>query len=219
MGRFEQNGHFDESTVTSVDEYGRTSDEDLLRKFRAGDKEAFSELIERYRYVMTRYLYRFTGDTHESEDLFSDLCLTLMKVEHKFEVTRKFRPWFYALAGNKGIDFMRKGNSRRKILLEAEIRREASSADVSHNDFDGLDSIHDSEPETLALLISRESRDLVWEKVRELPSRQSVVIRQYLQEMEYDDIAREEGIPVGTVKSRLNGAKLRLRRMLSIDNL
>ena len=79
-----------------------TPDERLFEQYRAGALDAFRQLVERYRNDLVRFLYRLTGSAHAAEDVFQDTFLQVHTSAASFDTSRRFKPWLFTIAANKG---------------------------------------------------------------------------------------------------------------------
>ena len=182
------------------------TDEELLIRFRdSGDREAFEQLVHRYERELFSYLRRYLGDAELAEDTFQAAFLQVFLKVEQFEVGRRFRPWLYTVATNQAIDAQRRNKRHRTISLD----RQHSGDDESVGKL--VDLLAADTPDPLANANGTERRDWVRQAVTQLPeSMQSVVNLVYYQGMKYREAADVLGVPVGTVKSRLHTAILKL---------
>ncbi len=187
------------------------SDEQLLARFREGEEEAFEVLVKRYEGELYGYLRRYLGDGSLADDVFQNTFLQIFIKIDQYELGRPVRPWLYTIATNQAIDMLRR-NGRHQLLSLDQDRDEEAGCDL---------------PQLLSLLVSRtpgpldqvqgeERRQLVRDAVDRLPDfLKKVVILAYYQGLKYRDVAEILGIPVGTVKSRLHAALVRLQEAWS----
>lgn len=176
------------------------SDEEVFVSFRDGDAAAYRVLIERYHDDLLRFLTRLVGDRAAAEDLFQETFLQVHLSADTFDETRRFRPWLFTIAANKGRDLLRKRKRRRTVELSAPIRgsdRGSSMVDLLEIDVPSPDAQMD--------LAERDS--LVQNALDELgPALREVLLLGYFQRLSYQQIAEDLGIPLGTVKSRMHAA-------------
>jgi RNA polymerase sigma-70 factor (ECF subfamily) len=91
------------------------SDEELVSAYRGGDAAAFEELVRRHHDDLIRFLIRLTGNRAVAEDAFQDTFLQVHVSADTFDTSRRFKPWLFTIAANKGRDALRR-NARRKAL-------------------------------------------------------------------------------------------------------
>ena len=190
------------------------TDEELLAVYRqalsggqAGTgRLAFAELVRRYERELYSYLRRYLGDAVLAEDAFQATFLQVHLKCDQFEEGRKVRPWLYTIATNQAIDSQRRNKRHRVMSLD---RRNYQDDDQVGTLIDLLVS-DEAGPE--ARLESDERRDWVREAVSQLPpTLLAAVTLIYYQGMKYREAAEILDVPVGTVKSRLHAALLKLQ--------
>jgi len=178
----------------------RISDEKLFERYRRGDDEALRTLIERYRDDLFRFLYRLVGDRATAEDVFQDTFLQIHLSADRFDATRRFRPWLFTIAANKGRDSLRKKGRRQTMELSAPVGGDDSGAAF-------VDLMEIDVPEPDARLDREELDGLVQRALGGMsPLMREVLLLAYFQRLSYAQIAEDLGIPLGTVKSRLHAA-------------
>ncbi|WP_246119909.1 RNA polymerase sigma factor [Blastopirellula retiformator] len=182
------------------------SDEDLILGYReTGDRELFECLVNRYERELFNYLRRYLNDAEMAEDAFQATFLQVHLKCESFEEGRRFRPWLYTIATNQAIDAQRRSKRHRMISLDRSGRDDA-------DEIGGLvDLLVSGEPAPAAQIDDAERQTYMQEAVKQLPeSLQEVVILVYYQGLKYREAADVLGIPVGTVKSRLHSAVVKL---------
>ena len=184
---------------------GGVSDEELLRKCGAGgDADAFAALVRRYEQELFSYLRRYLGSAEMAEDVFQATFLQVHLKKEQFEEGRRFRPWLYTIATNQAIDAQRRNRRHRMVSLD---NRTGGEDDVGSlvEMLSGSDRTADVQME------DEEAREWVRAAVDDLPETlRSALTLVYNQGMKYREAADVLGIPVGTVKSRLHAALLKL---------
>lgn len=182
------------------------ADEELLLRYRkSGDREAFADLVERYERELYNYLYRYTGSAEMAEDAFQATFLQVHLKCDQFEPSRKVRPWLYAIATNQAIDAQRRNRRHRVASLDRINSR--------HDEDLGklMDLLVSEEPDPYAAADAQEEQHWVRREIDGLPDHLRAVIGLvYFQGMKYREAAEALSIPVGTVKSRLHAAVLKL---------
>jgi RNA polymerase sigma-70 factor, ECF subfamily len=182
------------------------SDEQLLIRLRDGDREVFGSLVRRYERELYGYLRRYLGDDDLADDVFQTTFLAVFRKIKQYEPGRPARPWLYAIATNQAIDALRKQNRR------AEHRADLLVAQDDEGELRPLFELlpaPDAAPPDYADLA--EQRELVRAAVDRLPGLlREVILLAYFQGMKYRDIAEVLDIPLGTVKSRLHAALVKL---------
>lgn len=194
-----------ESGTAIAERIPRTSDEDLLLRYReTKDKAAFSELVHRYERELYGYLRRYLRDAHLAQDIFQATFIQVHQKADLFEEGRRFRPWLYSMATHLAIDVMRKRGRRAAVSLE---RRRPGEGDGGAP----LDVLESETPGPLAELEDEEQRERVRNAVDRLPEHlRDVVMLVYFQGLKYSETADALDVPLGTVKSRIHAALAKL---------
>jgi RNA polymerase sigma-70 factor (ECF subfamily) len=179
-----------------------TTDADLLSRCRAGDEAAWHELVAQHTRKVFGLAYRFTGRVDEAEDLTQEVFVKVYQMLGRYrESDGAFSGWLATVARNHAIDNYRRRRQERLRRDDDEQRLERTPADVEH---------------PVTRLERQERVQLVHSGLRSLPvDLRLPLILCDLQGLSYDVIASELQLPLGTVKSRINRARLELAKRLS----
>ena len=176
------------------------TDEELLAAHIDGDSSAFQDLMGRYNNDLLHFLIRFVGSTAAAEDVFQETFLQIHISAETFDPSRRFKPWLFTIAANKGRDWHRNHSKRTVLSLSQEI-----GGDGEGTRFIDLMEADQELPD--AKLLDSEQKDSIRKAVDELPSHlREILLLSYFQQMSYVQIADSLQIPLGTVKSRLHSA-------------
>lgn len=174
------------------------TDEQLVALYlEKREPQHFEALMRRYERELYTFLRRFLGNAQHAEDVFQGTFLLVHLRIEQFEPGKRFRPWLYAIASNKAIDFMRRNK-----------RHQMASLDQTSRTGDSEESIVQRLPSSLVgpdeIAMGNETQSRVRAAVRELnePTQQLIQLAFY-QGLKYADIAEILQIPLGTVKSRV----------------
>jgi len=176
-------------------------DTKLLKRYAAGEEEAFQELMVRYRDSVYAFLRRFLSRSDLVEDVFQETFLQLFVSRDTFDVSRPLRPWLFTIAANKAKDALRRMQRTEATQLGNMFESEESTIDDVLNALDHDprmpydDLIRDERAESVKRTLAR-----MPEKLRE------IILLAYFHKFSYAEIAGILGIPIGTVKSRLHTA-------------
>lgn len=175
------------------------TDEQLVRRYVKGEREALRQIIDRYQVDLMRFLVRLTGSRDAAEDAFQDTFLQLHLSAARFDTSRRLRPWLFTIAANKARDGLRK-KARQPLLVLSKPVGDSDGAEM-------VDLLEIDIPSPSAGMLSSEQQRLVDRAVAQLshPLRE-VLLLAYFQRLSYAQIAEELDIPLGTVKSRLHAA-------------
>ena len=156
-------------------------------------------LVNAYSKRVFNLAYQFAGSYQEAEDLTQDIFIKLYGALPKYDPGRDFTAWLLTLARNQLIDAYRKTKWEKKGREGFEERDWPAGASA--------------DPE--AGLEAAASRKIVWESLGLLsPELRLAIILRDIQDKSYDEAAEVLGIPVGTLKSRINRGRLQLARII-----
>jgi len=170
----------------------------LVARARTGDREAFAELVRRYQRLVFAVSYRLLGDPDLAEDVVQDTFIRAFFSLERFRGTT-MRAWLLRIAHNAALDQLRARARRPTVPLEQA---------GEHAAFD----LPESSIEQAGLRAALEAA------LAALPVEQrAVVVLADVEGLPYEEIAQALGLPLGTVKSRLARARVRLRTLLQSD--
>jgi RNA polymerase sigma-70 factor (ECF subfamily) len=178
----------------------------LIERSRGGDRAAFDQLVSKHQQRAYQYAYRLTRDPEEAADVVAESFIRMYKALDNFKGDSAFTTWMYRIATNCFLDIRKKKRSKPAISLEATVQ--TSDGEVAYQFEDTSASPHDEAERT-------ETMSAVQDAIELLPEYQRAIIIMYHAEMQsYEEIAATLNLPIGTVKSRLNRARLSLRNLL-----
>jgi RNA polymerase sigma-70 factor, ECF subfamily len=183
------------------------SDENLLAQLREGERAVFALLVKRYERELFGYLRRYLGDDDLADDVFQNTFVQVYLKIRQYEPGRAARPWLYAIATNQAIDALRRRN-RRTADRPADAVAAVDEDGEPRPLFEMLPAAGAAPPDVAE---RSEERQRVRRAVAQLPEllRQAVLLV-YFQGLKYQEAAEILEIPVGTVKSRLHAAIVKL---------
>lgn len=187
------------------------SDEELLSRYRdEGRTGDFEALVRRYERELFRYLARYLGNPALADDVFQNTILQVHLKRGLYEDGRPVRPWLYSIATHQAVDALRKAGRHPTVSLD----QRAGGGEDAGNAGALVDLLVGDETGPLAELQGRERQQWVRDSVARLPEtlRQTLILA-YHQDLKYREIAEILKIPVGTVKSRLHAALVKLQEM------
>ncbi|MBN1560224.1 sigma-70 family RNA polymerase sigma factor [candidate division KSB1 bacterium] len=179
------------------------SDEELIRRFQEDDFAAYNAIVHRYKDQLLNFAYRFLGNVEEAEDIVQETFLRLYRNKHAYRQIAKFSTWIYTIAGNLAKTELRKRKRRRVVSI----------SDMGFEDKDH--EIKDELANTEQVANSALTEKIIQQAIDELPPRfRQVIILRDIQELSYEEVGSILRIPLGTVKSRVNRARLKLQAKL-----
>jgi RNA polymerase sigma-70 factor, ECF subfamily len=166
------------------------------------NKEAFHILYEELKIPLYKLVYSMIKDKEKTADIIQDTFIKVIRKIHQLQDIKKLRHWVFRIAVNSTINVL---NKDKRISLPGD-DFDAISDRKSANDFQ-LSKEDDQE----------EMRYLVLELVERLPVKQRIVFNlKYVENFKEQEIAEILDIPVGTVKSRLNISRERIKDWMKV---
>ena len=170
------------------------TDDELLRRMRCGDEQAFLVLYRRLQGPIYRFALQMTGITAVAEDVAQEVFLALIRNNCGYDVSRgALSAYLFGIA--------------RKLVLRHIERNRATAADGFEAEAGRLRSFATSD-DPMADLLHHETMTELRRAVVSLPKRyREVVVLCDLEELDYTQAAKLLGCPIGTVRSRLHRAR------------
>jgi RNA polymerase sigma-70 factor (ECF subfamily) len=188
------------------------SDEQLFQRYTDGDERGFRLLMERYEPRIQGFLRKRLNDEERVEDLTQDTFLRIHRARDSYDPSRKFSTWIHTIANNLLKNEFR-NRSRRRETNFSEMRPESTGSGAPSRPVEFESTGMDPEQETYRSEL-REAIDTAIGRMDE-HHRIPFVMRE-VDDLSYEEIAEAIGIPVGTVKSRLNRARNSFRSLLPV---
>jgi len=188
------------------------TDEQLFQRYTQGDGNGFRLLVERYQPRIQGFLRKRLNDEERVEDLTQDTFLRIHRARESYDPSRKFSTWIHTIANNLLKNEFR-NRSRRRETTFSELRPEVSASGAPSRPVEFAATGHNPEREAYRAEL-RQAIDMAIERMDE-HHRIPFVMRE-VEDRTYEEIAEEIGIPVGTVKSRLNRARNSFRMLLPV---
>jgi len=181
----------------------KLTDEEVIRRFQAGDEAAFEELVHRYANRLMNFAYRFVLDRQEAEDIVQDTFLKVYQNRHAYREIAKFSTWIYTITANLAKTILRKRRNR-KLFYFSRLGPEDHEVDFPSQDTPPGERVE-----------GQFSEQMIQKAIEKLPEhfRTAIILRD-IQDLSYEEISNIVGAPLGTVKSRINRARLRLQEEL-----
>ena len=170
-----------------------------------GDRNAFAELVERYRPAIFRIVYRTLGNTADSEDAVQEVFIRAIVSLSRYDRRYPFAPWILKIASNYCIDQIRRRKARKyklwSDLSEAEERKALWNMSSQPHKQDSTQEDRDKYLEFAQLLLNRLK-----------PKRRMAFILREIEGREYEEVAAILGIPETTARVRVWRARNDLNR-------
>jgi RNA polymerase sigma-70 factor (ECF subfamily) len=171
-------------------------DQEVIQKVKAGDREAFAALVEKYHRPLLNFIYHLLGDPSAVEDIGQEVFLSAYQSLGRFDPGRgtPFSAWLFTIARNRVYDTLRK--KRPVFPLE----------DFFH--------LPGKEPGPEETLLAKERAEAIRKCLKILPENHRRALLDHLEGFTPSDMARRGRLPEGTVKARLFRAKQTLKLLL-----
>ena len=179
-------------------------DELLLCRAQSGDPEAFERLMEPLEQLVWRVCWHYTGNREAAEDCGQEAMIRIWRNLANYRGEWALESWVYRIAANCCMDWLRKKKRDQSVSMEPMVEQ-------------GFDPADDA-PGTEAQVVAKDERQRLREAIALLPEdqREALILTQ-LEKVPYEEAARALGVSEGTVKSRVNRAKARLKEILSAE--
>jgi RNA polymerase sigma-70 factor (ECF subfamily) len=185
----------------------RNTDDELIKKARAGSPGAFKKLVEAYYEMVYAVAYGVLGNREESKDTTQEVFLKVFREIYKFEGKSKFSSWLYRITVNAAIDLARKRRPYQSLEKE-EVEEEGHA---------GAERFSDPHPGPREMLSKEEEKQMVNRALEQLtPEHRAVLVLREWEDLSYEEIAEALGIDRGTVMSRLHYGRKKLAEILEV---
>lgn len=179
-----------------------TTDYELAQMSAAGDMSAFEELYERHSRRVYSLCLRMTANTAEAEDLAQEVFIQLHRKVGSFRGESQFTTWLHRLTVNQVLMyFRRKGSRSEQVTEDGESPQQI---------------VQGTEDPSRMRVVDRIALD---KAVGQLPpGYRAVFVLHDVEGHEHEEVARLLGCSVGTSKSQLHKARMKLRHLLRQQN-
>lgn len=170
----------------------------LLGRIRDRDERAIEELYARYSGPLYSLAYQVTGGDRFAQDVIQEVFVAVWKDAGRFDPARgALGPWLFSLARHKAIDLVRREANIRRRTADVDLEFEQSDDDVDQEAWQNI------------------RRDRVRAALDELPDAQRTALElAFFSGLTHVEVADRLGIPLGTAKTRIRTALLKLRDVL-----
>lgn len=176
----------------------------LVNRCQRGDLSAYDELMQRYEKKVYALCFRMTGNSDDAADLAQEAFLKAFRALPSFKGQSQFSTWLFRIVTNTCLDDRRK-RSRRPVSVSLD-------KPVDTGDGEMQIALPAGDPDPLSTALAAELQAEIQGLLNKLPPGQKIiVVMRDLEGYSYEEIAAALQLNVGTVKSRLNRARARLR--------
>jgi RNA polymerase sigma factor (sigma-70 family) len=180
-----------------MDEQRLKSDEMLVAEVLSGRQAAFVELVEQYQGLVSHLVFRVVQDQSDREEVSQDVFVKVHKQLRTFQFRSKLSTWISRIAYNTAISHI---NKRRLTTVEYDLEEATPESGPAEE------------------MSEVQLKTFIHKKMKKLTTVEKTVLTLYhLEEMLVSDIAQVMMRPEGTVKSDLYRARMKLRKMIRIE--
>jgi RNA polymerase sigma-70 factor (ECF subfamily) len=179
---------------------------EAVRLLTQGDSNALQFLYQRYASGILALLSRMLGSSAEAEEQLQEVFWVLWREAARFDPERgSLRAWLYTMARRRALDILRARQSRPQPGHEEDVSQSPSRQNEKSDETPEQSASHN------------ERANAVSEAIAQLPAKQREVLDlAYFQGLSQYEIAAKLNVPIGTIKSRVRDAMIRLRQPLSV---
>jgi len=185
-------------------DYREFTDEQLILMLQIDeDIKAFDKIVLRYKDRIINFIFQYTNNRDDAEDLAQDSFLKLYRYRDKYKEIAKFSTWFYTIVINTVRNNYNKGKNFIPVSFE----------DMDESDLETGDSIYysdefdDADEKEKKIECLKKAFDMLDNTFKE------IILLRYTEGLEYEKISEILGIPTGTVKSRINRGREHLKNI------
>ncbi|BCW99676.1 MAG: sigma-70 family RNA polymerase sigma factor [Armatimonadota bacterium] len=184
----------------------RAEERALIERCRQHDLEAFDELVRLYERRIFNFALRLSGNHHDAEDITVETFIRVFNAIANFRGDATFSTWLFRIAHNVFLDMRKKERAHPHTSLQDVL--ELDESEVTRQ-------VEDPAPLPERMAEDAELSQILRRAIDELPDYQKTMVLLYhTQNKSYEEIAEIMHLPIGTVKSRLNRARIALKSKL-----
>ena len=176
--------------------FSRLTDEELVEEVRSADQELYRYVVARYQEKLLRYATYLTGDSDSAKDAVQTAFIKAFQNLRSFDIKKKFSSWLYRIVHNEAMNAIKKHH--QAIGLDTD-------------QWHLLPSHHDIEAE----YSRKELQTYIRKTLNKLPVEYKAPITLFfLENRSYEEISDILRLPVGTVGTRINRGKARIKQLM-----
>ncbi|MFO7799009.1 sigma-70 family RNA polymerase sigma factor [Rhodohalobacter sp.] len=191
--------------ASKVSDLRQMSDEDVMEQLQSGVVEAFDIIVQRYKDRLHNFLYRYTHNHEDCEDLVQETFLRVYRSRMSYERIAKLSTWMYTIALNLAKSMYKKKQRMSLVSIHAD------ESDPDDFEMQITDTVILQDDE-LHLKLSVQELERALQELNE-DFREAVILRD-IQQLTYEEIAEITDTAMGTVKSRINRGRQQLQEII-----
>jgi len=174
-------------------DFAKLSDQDIVKLVTTKDKQLYSHLISRYQDKLLRYVNYLTGHDFSAQDIVQETFIKAYINLNSFNLKKKFSSWIYRIAHNQTMDSFKKHKQEIPLLEDMD-----------------LDSGQDLEDDAIKLELKKHTKNCL--SLMPLNYREPLSLY-YLEDRSYQEISDILRLPIGTIGTRINRAKILMKKI------
>ncbi len=187
------------------------SDEQLIIAYSRGDEAAIETLIARHLDATYTFVSRYVWTAGDAEDITQDVFLRAWKNLKKFDRTKSFKTWLFAIAKNASLNWIKK----KKPSLFSEFSVKNAHGETEGGEAFFADTRMDQSPLPDELFARADRTLQLVGAIEKLPQAQRTVLElRHYDEYSFREIGESLGEPLNTVKSRYRRALAALKKLV-----
>ncbi|NLK39381.1 MAG: sigma-70 family RNA polymerase sigma factor [Clostridiales bacterium] len=190
-----------------------TATSELIKCAVKGDFEAFGELVRMYERFVYNLAFKFSFSEQDAYDISQEVFIKVWRSLSTFRFDCEFSTWLYRITHNTCLDYSRK-RTRTAAISMTECPDSADPDERVELD------IVDISAEPSESLLKKERISVVREAISQLmPEHREIIILRDIEDCSYLQISEMLSLDIGTVKSRLSRARVKLKEILQSRNI
>ena len=178
----------------------------VITRAKAGDADAFRDLVQRHSRPIFRLAYRMTGNEHDADDVVQETFLRAYRQIDRFEERANFSTWVHRIAVNCSLDLLRSRGRHEKNRI---------TNNVDEDGEDMTPEFESTDPQPDRLLLSNEMKQHVAKALERLSGNErTAFILRHFEGMPVEEIGKTLGIQVNAAKHTIFRAVRKLRESL-----
>ena len=182
------------------------SEKELIQKLKNGDREAFNQFVELYQLKVIKLAYSMLSSEEDAYDAAQETFIRVYKNIDSFKSASSLPTWIYRICANICNDMLRKRMKTKNIIsIDADEEEESPVVNIADNSPTPDESYEMTERQQAV----KAAIDMLSEEYK------AVIVLYDMEGLSYEEIAEVLKCPIGTIKSRLNRARAKLKKILS----
>lgn len=175
-------------------------DKELYKNYLNGDNKAFEQLVIKYKNQIIFFISGYTKDISIAEDISQDVFVYILLNKEKYDFQYSFKTYIFMIAKCRAINYIKR---EKKVVSLKEV-----------------ENFTKEDKELEAIIYKNDNNQMLNKKLKELkPDYQAVIYLSTFEKMKYKDIAKVMNKNIGQVKSLLNRAKKKLKKLLEEEGM